>query len=145
MVLKLPILWHDSFKNWTKNCLHSETRTVRIKLHPLFGVLLFWIYFFAAAMGRSQSTPGLVESRGRIPLEDMWVSPYSQHSLFSGALPVVPRPPGTAPDSPGSVSSSGRSSRSHHQPHQPPTRPGNWYSILENTLDIPHSKLFSLF
>ncbi|KAF4533318.1 hypothetical protein B566_EDAN004439, partial [Ephemera danica] len=49
-----------------------------------------------AAMGRSQSTPGLVESRGRIPLEEMWVSPlepsgasslgpppYSANSLFS--------------------------------------------------------------
>lgn len=46
-------------------------------------------------MGRSQSTPGLVESRGRIPLEEMWVSPiapppYSQHSLFS---PVDSPPP----------------------------------------------------
>lgn len=79
-----------------------------------------------AAMGRSQSTPGLVESRGRVPLEDMWVSPYG---LLSSALPVVPpRPPQGAhtPDSPaGSVSSSGRSSRSHHQqPQQLPTRPG---------------------
>lgn len=42
-------------------------------------------------MGRCQSTPGLVESRGRVPLEEMWVSPidlkshaYSTvHSLFS--------------------------------------------------------------
>lgn len=43
-------------------------------------------------MGRCQSTPGLVESRGRVPLEDMWISPidlraahpYSAgHSLFS--------------------------------------------------------------
>lgn len=48
---------------------------------------------FAAAMGRCQSTPGLVESRGRIPLEDMWISPIdlrggghpyaTGHSLFS--------------------------------------------------------------
>ncbi|KAG8229671.1 hypothetical protein J437_LFUL010003 [Ladona fulva] len=29
------------------------------------------------AMGRSHSTPGLVESRGRIPIEDMWLSPVS--------------------------------------------------------------------
>jgi hypothetical protein len=49
-----------------------------------------------AAMGRCQSTPGLVESRGRIPLEEMWISPldpsgasslgpppYSANSLFS--------------------------------------------------------------
>ncbi|XP_049948348.1 cyclic nucleotide-gated cation channel [Schistocerca serialis cubense] len=59
-----------------------------------------------AAMGRSQSTPGLVESRGRIPLEDMWVSPleplltggsssgpppYSANSLFSPALSPTSR------------------------------------------------------
>lgn len=37
-------------------------------------------------MGRSQSTPGLVESRGRIPIEDMWISPIelrTTRSLFS--------------------------------------------------------------
>ncbi|CAK9822201.1 Cyclic nucleotide-gated cation channel alpha-3 [Anthophora retusa] len=54
-----------------------------------------------AAMGRCQSTPGLVESRGRIPLEEMWVSPidtkstqaYSAgHSLFSPSpSPVTSR------------------------------------------------------
>ncbi|XP_043275927.1 cyclic nucleotide-gated cation channel alpha-3 isoform X2 [Venturia canescens] len=55
-----------------------------------------------AAMGRCQSTPGLVESRGRVPLEDMWISPidlragghaYSTgHSLFSPSpSPVGPR------------------------------------------------------
>lgn len=82
-------------------------------------------------MGRSQSTPGLVESRGRIPLEDMWISPYGGLSQFVGALPVVPLNrnalPAT-PDSPAaSVSSSGRSSRSHQHTtgqQQPPTRPG---------------------
>ncbi|XP_076379390.1 cyclic nucleotide-gated channel alpha-2 isoform X2 [Megalopta genalis] len=54
-----------------------------------------------ASMGRCRSTPGLVESRGRIPLEEMWVSPldaksthtYSAgHSLFSPSpSPVIPR------------------------------------------------------
>ncbi|XP_015439283.1 PREDICTED: cyclic nucleotide-gated cation channel alpha-3-like [Dufourea novaeangliae] len=54
-----------------------------------------------AAMGRCQSTPGLVESRGRIPLEEMWVSPvdmksphtYSaSHSLYSPSpSPVISR------------------------------------------------------
>ncbi|XP_021941174.1 cyclic nucleotide-gated cation channel-like [Zootermopsis nevadensis] len=59
-----------------------------------------------AAMCRSQSTPGLVESRGRIPLEDMWVSPleplitggsslgpppYSVNSLFSPTLSPTSR------------------------------------------------------
>ncbi|XP_066583612.1 cyclic nucleotide-gated channel alpha-3 isoform X2 [Prorops nasuta] len=59
-----------------------------------------------AAMGRCQSTPGLVESRGRIPLEDMWISDvdpklqvYSSstggggHCLFSASpSPVSTRP-----------------------------------------------------
>ncbi|XP_008547129.1 potassium/sodium hyperpolarization-activated cyclic nucleotide-gated channel 3 [Microplitis demolitor] len=39
-----------------------------------------------AAMGRSQSTPGLVESEGRITLEDMWITPSelrTPRSLFS--------------------------------------------------------------
>ncbi len=33
------------------------------------------IIIFLAALPRSVSTPGLLESRGRIPLEQMWVSP----------------------------------------------------------------------
>lgn len=44
----------------------------------------------AAALGRSQSTPGLVESRGRVPLEEMWISPIdpvvstvAANSMFS--------------------------------------------------------------
>ncbi|XP_069689588.1 cyclic nucleotide-gated cation channel-like isoform X3 [Periplaneta americana] len=81
-----------------------------------------------AAMGRSQSTPGLVESRGRIPLEDMWVSPleplltggsslgpppYSANSLFSPTLSPTSR---SLPahvrtmESPLSATSSGQSS-----------------------------------
>ncbi|XP_043523176.1 cyclic nucleotide-gated cation channel alpha-3-like, partial [Frieseomelitta varia] len=85
-----------------------------------------------AAMGRCQSTPGLVESRGRIPLEEMWVSPvdtksthaYSAgHSLFSPSpSPVTSRGlPSTgnnvnannvarSMDSPMSATSSGHSS-----------------------------------
>ncbi|GAB0098237.1 cyclic nucleotide-gated cation channel [Sergentomyia squamirostris] len=43
------------------------------------------------AMGRCQSTPGLVETRGRTPIEEMWLTPalpapaYSQASTFSRA------------------------------------------------------------
>ncbi|XP_039295982.1 cyclic nucleotide-gated cation channel alpha-3 isoform X3 [Nilaparvata lugens] len=33
------------------------------------------------AMGRSQSTPGLVETKGRVPLEEMWVSPLEPLQL----------------------------------------------------------------
>ena len=78
-------------------------------------------------MGRCQSTPGLVESRGRIPLEEMWISPldvrgtlpYSiSHSMFSPSpSPVVPRAADTNnvnntrnADSPMSATSSGHSS-----------------------------------
>ena len=32
-------------------------------------------WFVTAALPRSQSTPGLLESEGRVALEDMWVSP----------------------------------------------------------------------
>ncbi|CAH0391012.1 unnamed protein product [Bemisia tabaci] len=39
-----------------------------------------------AAMGRSQSTPGLLETRGRVPLEDMWVSPVSVEPLLKGVM-----------------------------------------------------------
>lgn len=68
----------------------------------------------AAAMGRSQSTPGLVESRGKVPLEEMWVP-----SGLAGLTPSYPRsllgsPPRPAPDSPGGSTSSGRSR--HHTP-----------------------------
>ncbi|KAG7204244.1 hypothetical protein KM043_002070 [Ampulex compressa] len=82
------------------------------------------------AMGRCQSTPGLVESRGRVPLEEMWISPldiksthtYSAvHSLFSPSpSPVTGRGvPGASVvsnsvarsmDSPMSATSSGQSS-----------------------------------
>lgn len=30
---------------------------------------------FAAALGRCNSTPGLLESQGQVPLEEMWVNP----------------------------------------------------------------------
>ncbi|XP_046746693.1 cyclic nucleotide-gated cation channel alpha-3 isoform X1 [Diprion similis] len=45
-----------------------------------------------AAMGRCQSTPGLVESRGRVPLEEMWVSALearNQAPMFASAVPVA--------------------------------------------------------
>lgn len=65
-------------------------------------------------MGRSQSTPGLVESRGKVPLEDMWVPP-----TIVGFTPAYPRslmgsPPRPVPDSPLGSTSSGRSH--HHTP-----------------------------
>lgn len=67
-------------------------------------------------MGRSQSTPGLIESRGKVALEDMWVPP----TLLGALSPTYPRsligspspPPQPTPDSPGGSTSS---VPSHHQ------------------------------
>ncbi|RXG56076.1 hypothetical protein Avbf_03969 [Armadillidium vulgare] len=36
-----------------------------------------------AAMGRSSSTPGLVESSGKVPLEEMWMPSFSKSQLMS--------------------------------------------------------------
>ncbi|TGZ37657.1 Cyclic nucleotide-gated cation channel alpha-3, partial [Temnothorax longispinosus] len=49
---------------------------------------------FPVAMGRCQSTPGLVESRGRISLEDMWVSPIDlkSHAYSTAASLFSPSP-----------------------------------------------------
>ncbi|XP_018897668.2 cyclic nucleotide-gated channel alpha-3 isoform X1 [Bemisia tabaci] len=44
------------------------------------------LFITTAAMGRSQSTPGLLETRGRVPLEDMWVSPVSVEPLLKGVM-----------------------------------------------------------
>ncbi|XP_073982930.1 cyclic nucleotide-gated channel alpha-3-like isoform X2 [Rhodnius prolixus] len=82
-----------------------------------------------AAMGRSQSTPGLVETRGRVPLEDMWVSPmdpiirgtsslgppFSNNSIFSPTLSPVSRSLVRTTESALSVMSSGQSSDEHRQ------------------------------
>ncbi|XP_050302221.1 cyclic nucleotide-gated cation channel alpha-3 isoform X2 [Anthonomus grandis grandis] len=78
-----------------------------------------------AAMGRSQSTPGLVESRGKVTLEDMWIPPIS----LVGPLPIFSRPQGTisppqsiqpvqTPDSPGGSTSSDKSRQSRQSRHQ---------------------------
>ncbi|XP_034249388.1 cyclic nucleotide-gated cation channel alpha-3 [Thrips palmi] len=73
-----------------------------------------------AALGRSQSTPGLVESRGRVPLEEMWVSPLdpvvssaTANSMFSPSHSPTARslPPHLRNvDSPSSANSSQPSS-----------------------------------
>ncbi|KAJ9588178.1 hypothetical protein L9F63_018442, partial [Diploptera punctata] len=66
------------------------------------------------AMGRSQSTPGLVESRGRIPLEDMWVSPPTlsptSRSSITRSFKSLPAHHVRTMESPLSATSSGQSS-----------------------------------
>jgi len=82
-------------------------------------------------MGRSQSTPGLVESRGKVTLEDMWVPPVP----LSGLIPSYPRSFGTSspqqsirtmptPDSPAGSTSSERSRQSRHSRHHQHARSG---------------------
>ncbi|XP_066973362.1 cyclic nucleotide-gated channel beta-1 isoform X2 [Macrobrachium rosenbergii] len=57
----------------------------------------------AAAMGRSSSTPGLVESTGRVPLEEMWLPPLPKP-------PPYPTPTSYSPStSPGARSRAQRS------------------------------------
>lgn len=98
---------------------------------------------FAAAMGRSQSTPGLVESRGKIALEDMWVPP-----TLVGLTPAYPRslmgsPPRPPPDSPGGISTS--SGRSHHQISASHGRSGK-YKLKKRILwNLACQRNFSLY
>ncbi|XP_055606923.1 cyclic nucleotide-gated cation channel alpha-3 [Uranotaenia lowii] len=42
------------------------------------------------AMGRCQSTPGLVETRGRTTIEDMWISPTTAVTTASSMVPTYP-------------------------------------------------------
>lgn len=37
--------------------------------------------FILVAMGRCQSTPGLVETKGRTPIEEMWVCQSAHAAL----------------------------------------------------------------
>lgn len=61
---------------------------------------------FSVAMGRCQSTPGLVESRGRVSLEDMWISPIDlksthPYSTAASLFSPSPSPPVTSRAIPG--------------------------------------------
>ncbi|KAK6644714.1 hypothetical protein RUM43_000982 [Polyplax serrata] len=78
-----------------------------------------------AAMGRSHSTPGLIESRGRVALEEMWISPvgasggenvHNSPTLTSRSAPTVAQHMRSS-ESPLSASSSVHSSEVQHQAH----------------------------
>ncbi|XP_044596622.1 potassium/sodium hyperpolarization-activated cyclic nucleotide-gated channel 2 isoform X3 [Cotesia glomerata] len=61
-------------------------RLEKYKRAPLEKADNSFLNYCAAAMGRSQSTPGLVESEGQITLEEMWLAPNelrTPRSLFS--------------------------------------------------------------
>ncbi|ODM96610.1 Cyclic nucleotide-gated cation channel alpha-3 [Orchesella cincta] len=51
-----------------------------------------------AALGRSNSTPGLVETKGQVPLEEMWVSPVEpeKSAIAASAIASVAIPGGSA-------------------------------------------------
>ncbi|VEN45137.1 unnamed protein product, partial [Callosobruchus maculatus] len=91
---------------------NGRTVLATLKAGSYFGEISILNMGTAAAMGRSQSTPGLVESRGRITLEDMWVPPYPPAILMQpqslqpqSLLQQGPPPPSAAvtPDSPGTM------------------------------------------
>ncbi len=67
------------------------TRTKRMRTNF---ILRKWKTMFVAALGRSNSTPGLVETKGQVPLEEMWVSPVEpEKPTILTASTIVPRVP----------------------------------------------------
>ena len=50
-------------------------------LDPISNLMESIFHCFTAALPRSESTPGLVESRGKVTLEEMWVSPMPLNSI----------------------------------------------------------------
>ncbi|XP_052126082.1 cyclic nucleotide-gated cation channel alpha-3 isoform X2 [Frankliniella occidentalis] len=111
------------------------------------------------ALGRSQSTPGLVESRGRVPLEEMWISPVeplvtsttTANSMFSPSHSPTIRslPPHLRNvDSPSSANSSQPSSEAAVHPApgaQPYSTPGTIVSCnsMAPLATQPHSRATS--
>ncbi|XP_070167698.1 cyclic nucleotide-gated channel alpha-3-like isoform X5 [Polyergus mexicanus] len=73
---------------------NGKTVLATLKAGSYFGEISILNMGTAAAIGRCQSTPGLVESRGRISLEDMWVSPldYKTHAYSTAASLFSPSP-----------------------------------------------------
>lgn len=91
-VLSKKDMW-DVLKDYPAARVRLEAiavkRLEKYKKAPLEkGMFLFrshtwdWVIMsvLLAALPRSESTPGLVESRGKVPLEEMWVSPLPLYS-----------------------------------------------------------------
>lgn len=49
----------------------------------MFVSLFVCLCLATVAMGRCQSTPGLVETKGRISIEDMWLHPSTQPTCYN--------------------------------------------------------------
>lgn len=85
------------------------------------------IEYFAAALGRSNSTPGLVETKGQVPLEEMWVSPVEPEKSLIAPTTVGVLTSIAAPPVPG-----GSSTSHHHHQANPATSNSSLHSSEED-------------
>ena len=76
----------------------SQCGSQKIPIRPPKGSIPLTLHpHVAAAMGRSSSTPGLVESSGRVPLEEMWVPPFIKLPPPSHILESATQSPAASP------------------------------------------------
>ncbi|XP_058460629.1 cyclic nucleotide-gated cation channel alpha-3 isoform X3 [Malaya genurostris] len=88
------------------------------------------------AMGRCQSTPGLVETRGRTTIEDMWISPTTAVTSAGSMVPAYPPPPGSRMTSP-------RSHRGELSGNRQPHSPGSVSPSVHSSEERPRSRTAS--
>uniref|UniRef100_A0A182M6F8 Uncharacterized protein n=1 Tax=Anopheles culicifacies TaxID=139723 RepID=A0A182M6F8_9DIPT len=88
-------------------------------------------------MGRCQSTPGLVETKGRTTIEDMWISPTTAiTSAGSMMAPSYPPPAGSRITSP-------RSHRGDVCSSRQPQSPGSISPSVHSSEERPRSRTAS--
>ncbi|XP_055537252.1 cyclic nucleotide-gated cation channel alpha-3 isoform X2 [Wyeomyia smithii] len=88
------------------------------------------------AMGRCQSTPGLVETRGRTTIEDMWISPITAVTSAGSMVPTYLPPPGSRMTSP-------RSHRGELSSSRQPQSPGSVSPSVHSSEEQPRSRTTS--
>ncbi|XP_053688199.1 cyclic nucleotide-gated cation channel alpha-3 [Sabethes cyaneus] len=88
------------------------------------------------AMGRCQSTPGLVETRGRTTIEDMWISPTTAVTSAGSMVPTYPPPAGSRMTSP-------RSHRGELSSSRQPQSPGSVSPSVHSSEERPRSRTTS--
>ncbi|XP_052872535.1 cyclic nucleotide-gated cation channel alpha-3 [Anopheles cruzii] len=89
------------------------------------------------AMGRCQSTPGLVETKGRTTIEDMWISPTT--AITSAGSMMVP----SYPPAMGSRIASPRSHRGEMSSSRQPQSPGSVSPSVHSSEERPRSRTTS--
>lgn len=87
-------------------------------------------------MGRCQSTPGLVETRGRTTIEDMWISPTTAITSASSMVPTYPTAAGSRMTSP-------RSRRGDLMSNRQPQSPGSVSPSVHSSEERPRSQTTS--